>query len=66
MRTGSVWVGPFLHDAASDYDGALLATRKLFRAYWLCMNGEANMDVGVGEEGGMDIGAFLLQTLTCL
>ncbi|KAJ7112060.1 hypothetical protein C8R43DRAFT_1041020 [Mycena crocata] len=38
------WVGPFLHDAASDYDEGKLSTRKLFRAYLLCMKGNANME----------------------
>ncbi|KAJ7718447.1 hypothetical protein B0H16DRAFT_1740060 [Mycena metata] len=38
------WVGPFIHDAAKDYDGAKLSTRKLFKAYLLCMKGNANME----------------------
>ncbi|KAJ7466048.1 hypothetical protein FB451DRAFT_1561304 [Mycena latifolia] len=44
------WVGPFLHDAAKDYDGAQLGTTKLFRAYLLCMNGEANMEADADDD----------------
>ncbi|KAJ7496451.1 hypothetical protein FB451DRAFT_971507, partial [Mycena latifolia] len=31
------WVGPFLHDAARDYEGGTLNKMKLFRAYLSCM-----------------------------
>ncbi|KAJ7096964.1 hypothetical protein C8R44DRAFT_889552 [Mycena epipterygia] len=48
------WVGPFLHDAARDYDGAQLGTRKLFRAYLLCMHGDANMEDDSMDVGGRD------------
>ncbi|KAJ7277408.1 hypothetical protein C8J57DRAFT_1223156 [Mycena rebaudengoi] len=50
------WVGPFLHDAAKDFDGATLGTKKLFRAYLLCMKGDASMKDDVeGDENGMDV-----------
>jgi hypothetical protein len=55
------WVGPVLHAAAQDYNGATLGTKKLFRAYLLCMKGDASMrddDAGsAGDEDGMDVGA---------
>ncbi|KAJ7745568.1 hypothetical protein DFH07DRAFT_924622 [Mycena maculata] len=49
------WVGPFLHDAAKDYDGARLSTRKLFRAYLLCMKGEANMEDELSQIDDRDL-----------
>ncbi|KAJ6458351.1 hypothetical protein C8R47DRAFT_1059787 [Mycena vitilis] len=47
------WVGPFLHDAAKDFDGVQLSTRKLFSAYLLCMKGDANMEDDESEDDHM-------------
>jgi hypothetical protein len=60
------WVGPFIHDAAKDYD-TKLSTRKLFSAYLLCMKGDANMEDADGaeldEDDDMDIGALSICVL---
>ncbi|KAJ7268413.1 hypothetical protein C8J57DRAFT_1509598 [Mycena rebaudengoi] len=57
------WVGPVLHAAAQDYNGATLGTKKLFRAYLLCMKGDASMrddDAGsAGDEDGMDVDSLI-------
>ncbi|KAJ7070436.1 hypothetical protein B0H15DRAFT_89168 [Mycena belliarum] len=44
------WVGPFLHDAAKEFNGAQLDTTKLFRAYLVCMKGEASLEADVDED----------------
>ncbi|KAJ7068627.1 hypothetical protein C8F01DRAFT_978797 [Mycena amicta] len=53
------WVGPFLHDAASDYDEGKLSKRKLFRAYLLCMKGDANMEANEDSDDEQGVGIVL-------